>query len=231
MYNDVFPDCAASLELSPINMKAHFLLAQAEIEVGKLDEAYANALEAYELCSGRGGHSVDKAWERSLAPVTALVLRCKKEIWERREAERLKTRNALLEELVAAIARDRDAELARAEGEAEREEVRRRWAEKEAELRRVWEVVADKDEKRRVVPDWAIDNITFAVMHDPVMVSVFFFLLLANPLSPPPKRSAANDLQDQNRPVLRACLHTRTPPAVADRSLNSRAFTTGRAEA
>lgn len=25
--------------------------------------------------------------------------------------------------------------------------------------------------KRREVPDWAIDNITFAVMHDPLMVS------------------------------------------------------------
>jgi STIP1 family protein 1 len=172
MYTEVLPDCAASLELSPINMKAHFLLAQAEIEVGKLDEAYANALTAYELCSGRGGHGVDKAWERSLAPVTALVLRCKKEIWERREDARLRTRNALLAELQAAMVRDHEAELGRVEGEPEKAEVRARWAEKEAELRHVWEAAADKEGKRRVVPDWAIDNITFSVMHDPAMVSV-----------------------------------------------------------
>lgn len=184
LYNDVLLDCAVSLELLPINMKAHFLLAQAEIELGKLDEAYTNSQKAYELCSGRGGQGMDKSWERSLAPVTALVLRCKKEIWERRENERLRTRSALLDYLIATITRDRDTELKNMEVGSEKEGVRRKWAEKEAELRRLWDVAADKEGKRRVVPDWAIDNITFSVMQDPVVVSVTIAILSRGCSSP-----------------------------------------------
>jgi STIP1 homology and U-box containing protein 1 len=175
MYDAVIPDCLASLELLSENMKAYYYLAQAEIELARLDDAYKNAQKAYELCSGVKTGVVDRAWERSLGPVTALVLRCKKELWEKKENERLKVRNVLLEEtcaLMRARKEEQKKKIAAYDGsQQEMDDVEREWAEKEQELRRTWERAADNEGKRREVPDWAIDNITFAVMHDPVMVS------------------------------------------------------------
>jgi len=175
MYDAAIPDCLASLELLSENMKAYHHLAQAEIELGRLDDAYKNAQIAYELCSGVKTGVVDRAWERSLGPVTALVLRCKKELWEKKENERLKVRNMLLEEtcaLMRARKEEQKKKIAVYDGsQQEMDDVEREWAEKEQELRRTWERAADNEGKRREVPDWAIDNITFAVMHDPAMVS------------------------------------------------------------
>ncbi len=115
--------------------------------------------------------------EKNLGPVTALVLRCKKELWEKKENDRLKVRNGLLEEMCGLIRSKKENELAALNmvGEATKEqteEVERTWRRKEEELRRVWDTAAEGEGKRRAVPDWAIDNITFAVMHDPVMVSL-----------------------------------------------------------
>jgi STIP1 homology and U-box containing protein 1 len=175
MYEAAIPDCHASLELLSENMKAYHHLAQAEIELGRLDDAYKNAQIAYELCSGVKTGVVDRAWERSLGPVTALVLRCKKEVWEKKENERLKVRNVLLEEtcaLIRARKEEQKRKIASYDGsQQEMDDVEREWTEKEQELRRVWESAANNEGKRREVPDWAIDNITFAVMLDPVMVS------------------------------------------------------------
>lgn len=155
-------------------MKAHYYLAQAYIELGRLEEAYEHALKAYEMCSGIKTGVVDKAWERSLSPVTALVLRCKKELWEKKEDERLKVRNTLLEEMCALMRARKEEQMkkiaAHDGSQQEMDDVEREWTEKEQELRRVWERAADNEGKRREVPDWAIDNITFAVMHDPLMV-------------------------------------------------------------
>ncbi len=175
MYDAVIPDCLASLELLSENMKAYYYLAQAEIELGRLEDAYKSAQTAYELCSGVKTGVVDRAWERSLGSVTALVLRCKKELWEKREDERLKIRNTLLEEtcsLMKSMKEEQKRKIAAHAGsQQEMDDVEREWTEKEQELRRMWERAADSEGKRREVPDWAIDNITFAVMHDPVMVS------------------------------------------------------------
>jgi STIP1 family protein 1 len=175
LYDAVIPDCLASLELLPENMKAYYYLAQAEIELGRLEDAYKNAKIAYELCSGVKTGVVDRSWERSLGVVTALVLRCKKELWEKKEDERLKLRNTLLEETCALMRAKKEEQIkkiaAHDGSQQEMDDVEREWTAKEQELRRVWETATDIEGKRREVPDWAIDNITFAVMHDPVMVS------------------------------------------------------------
>jgi hypothetical protein len=41
-------------------------------------------------------------------------------------------------------------------------------------MRDVFEKARPKEEKRRQVPDWAIDDISFCVMVDPVIVSFCF---------------------------------------------------------
>jgi hypothetical protein len=135
-------------------MKAYFQLAQAQIALNKSEEALKSAREAHRLCveeiyiGGKGGSSI--------GPITELVLRCKKEDWERREDERLRLRGGLLEELVEKLG-----------GEEKKVE----------ELRRVFDAakIGEGEARRRKVPDWCVDDITFSVMLDPVVVSVYPF--------------------------------------------------------
>lgn len=233
MYDAVIPDCLASLELLSENMKAYYYLAQAEIELGRLEDAYKSAQIAYELCSGVKTGVVDKAWERSLGAVTALVLRCKKELWEKKEDERLRIRNALLAEMCAlmrARKEEQKKKIAVHDGsQQEMDDVEKEWAEKEQELRRTWERVAEDEGKRREVPDWAIDNITFAVMHDPVMVCPLLlftayiqhvmancFLLEHNLLCQSTRYMLTSPRIDQDRTVLRTRLHHRTSAPISN---------------
>lgn len=115
----------------------------------------------------------------NIGPITELVLRCKKELWELREEERLRSRPSLLNELVAGLERDREAYISvlRAEGkgkDAEIESVKERYRGKIGELRRTFELagVNGEEGKRRKVPDWCLDDITFSVMLDPVVVRI-----------------------------------------------------------
>jgi len=132
-------------------MKAYFQLAQAQIALHKSSEGLQSAREAHRLCveeiyiGGKGGTSI--------GPITELVLRCKKEDWERREDERLKLRGGLLEELVGKLG-----------GEEKKVE----------ELRRIFDAakIGEGEARRRKVPDWCVDDITFSVMLDPVVVSL-----------------------------------------------------------
>lgn len=115
----------------------------------------------------------------NIGPITELVLRCKKELWELREEERLRSRPSLLNELVAGLERDREAYISvlRAEGkgkDVEIESVKERYRGKIGELRRTFELagVNGEEGKRRKVPDWCLDDITFSVMLDPVVVCI-----------------------------------------------------------
>lgn len=160
-------------------MKAHYYKAQALLDLSRPAHAEDEAREAYSLCQ-RGG---DKGWERSLGSVAAVVLKSKKAVWELRENERLRQRNGLLEECIKGLQSQRKEELSRlAEGqdlsdsngieerETQREEVMHKWEKKISEIKRVWERGVDPEGRRREVPDWAIDDITFGIMIDPVMV-------------------------------------------------------------
>jgi STIP1 family protein 1 len=148
-------------------MKAYFQLAQAQIALYDAESALNSAKEAHRLCveeiavGGKGGTSI--------GPITELVLRCKKEDWERREGERLRARGGLLEGLVGFLEKEGR------EGEVE-------------ELRRVFEEGGRGGEaRRRKVPDWCVDDITFSVMLDPVVVSLYppsFPLLISFSLLP-----------------------------------------------
>jgi STIP1 family protein 1 len=178
MYREVIADCDDSLKLLSENMKAFYYKAQAQVELGEAIEALESSKKAYDLCSGIGAGgrriAVEKGWERSLSAVTGVVLRCKKEVWEGREKNRLRTRNGLLEESIRGLERHRDEALGHLGDEEEnneaRKEVKIEWDEKIDELKRVWDRAADAEGKRREVPDWAIDDITFSIMIDPVMV-------------------------------------------------------------
>lgn len=190
-YEDVVSDCQESLRLLSQNMKAYYYMAEAQLELGQKAEGLKSALAAYELCSTIS----DRGWAKSLPNVVALVLRAKKESWEVKENARLGGRARLLKEVLRGLSKLRDEEITDVEalrtdneiGETESseqiEEANQQYEKNVIAAKQVWDKAAlgEKSEKRREVPDWAIDNITFAVMHDPVMVGLtcntFPFLL------------------------------------------------------
>jgi STIP1 family protein 1 len=164
----------ASIALLPENMKAHYYLAQAQIALHSTADAVVNAKLAHKFCvkevesGGKGAGS--------LGVITELVLRCVKEDWERREDERLAGRKGLCGEVVASLERERDGRIARLDGEGVDgvvESLRKDYGGRIEEVRRVFEEAGkvDREARRRKVPDWAVDDITFSVMVDPVMVS------------------------------------------------------------
>lgn len=151
-YKRVIDDARTSIRLLPENMKAYYHLAQAQIALHKTTEALESSKKAHKYCveeihkGGKGGSSIE--------PITELVLRCKKEWWEEREEARLRGREGLLGEVVDAVRKAGDWN----EGKVE-------------EIRQVFERagLVDKEMRRRKVPDWCVDDITFAVMLDPVV--------------------------------------------------------------
>ncbi|PVH83261.1 U-box-domain-containing protein [Cadophora sp. DSE1049] len=82
LYPRVILDTRHAISLLPHNMKAYFQLAQAQIALGDPSSALTSAKKAHEFCveecmSGGKGAS-------SIGPITELVLRAKKEDWERK---------------------------------------------------------------------------------------------------------------------------------------------------
>ncbi|KAI9678360.1 MAG: hypothetical protein M1817_006307 [Caeruleum heppii] len=171
-WEDVISDCLKSIELSH-NMKAYYYLSQAQLHLHHPNEAHSSALTAYELCVQNNDPSVGS--------ISALVLRAKKEKWEIRERDRVRRRNELLAELEDRL------EIARSdEREAIEDNFRRGlmpWHEaeeeiaivdqlsrqKHEELRSIFAIADPEHAQQRQVPDYLIDNISFSVMHDPVV--------------------------------------------------------------
>lgn len=170
-FESVIDDSLHALSIQPHNMKAHFQLAQARIALHQEKEALESAKKAYELCMEeviRGGKGAS-----SLGPITELVHRCRKEEWEAREREKVRNDSTLLGELVRDLEEKRDREILDMTmedvGMAMISSAKEEWEAKIENLREVFERAGVA--KRRKVPDWCIDDITFAVMLDPVVVS------------------------------------------------------------
>lgn len=156
-------DCQTCLSLAPDNMKAVFYMAEAQLELKDYDHALESAYRAYELFS----HSEDGL--KSLSNVTKLVLRCKKERWEDMERRRLRERSDLERELIDTMERERDNAVAAASDPMDVHDIQIDYQTKIETLRGTFKLARGEAGKRREVPDWAIDDITFGIMVDPVM--------------------------------------------------------------
>ena len=162
-------------------MKAYYHLAQAQIALHRTAEALESSKIAHKFCveeiyrGGKGGSSI--------GPITELVLRCKKEWWEEKEEARLKALPGLLQELIGGLEQKKKLALKAAvdehttpNGTMEEEEAKadleRQYAAKIEELRKTFEMASGvgAEGRRRKVPDWCVDDISFAVMLDPVVV-------------------------------------------------------------
>ncbi|KAL3417074.1 U-box domain-containing protein [Phlyctema vagabunda] len=163
----VIADCLSALDLAPeqgTSLKAYYGLAQAQISVGHPAEALQSALKAHEFCVkeiGVGGKGAS-----SIGPITELVLRCKKEKWEMREKEREARKGGLLAELVGGLEREMESRIARGENS---EIAKAQIGQKIEDLRKTFEDAGEAETRRKEVPDWCVDDISFAVMVDPVV--------------------------------------------------------------
>ncbi|EGS21753.1 uncharacterized protein CTHT_0036200 [Thermochaetoides thermophila DSM 1495] len=161
-WDNAIADCNECLRLSPDSMKAHYNLSQAHLALRAYDDALKHALRAHELCV--------KQADKSLATITNHVLKCKKERWEAMEKKRLREISGLEGEVMAVLQRERDRLLQdESLTEIQRKELEDEWQSKLERMREVFERARPKEEKKRVVPDWAIDDISFCVMVDPVI--------------------------------------------------------------
>ena len=149
-------------------MKAYYQLAQAQIALHQEAEALDSAKTAHRLCVEECRKTPMGKGSSSIGHITELVLRCKREWWEAREKKRLKERGGLLEELVDEL----ESKKKRAT-EAGRKTLALEYDERVEELRRTFEQAGlmGEEGKRRKVPDWCLDDISFSVMLDPVVVS------------------------------------------------------------
>lgn len=164
IWDAVVSDCESCLGLTPDNLKAHYYLSQAQLALKDYDSALTNALKAHHLCVQIG--------DKSLAAITAQVLRSKKERWDWMEKRRTREARHLENEVVEMMEKEREQAVASAMDDGEKREIEAEWEQKIEMLRNTFEKSRSEEEKRREVPEWAIDDISFGVMVDPVIVSL-----------------------------------------------------------
>lgn len=165
MWDSAISDCMICLKLSgDKNMKAHYYLSQAQLQLGDYESSLQSALSAHKLCA--------ESNDRSLPSVTAQVLLCKQKRWEEREKRRIRQGQELERETIALMEHERDETIKFCESEIDQRTVREEWDQKIEQLKSTFERARPESEKKRTVPDWAIDDISFCIMVDPVMVSV-----------------------------------------------------------
>ncbi|KAK3358257.1 U-box domain-containing protein [Lasiosphaeria ovina] len=161
LWDGVVADCTACLDLAPDRMKAYYYLSLAYIPLEDYDEALRMALVAHNLCV--------QTDDRSLTAVTSQVLQCKRERWEAIERRRKRETSALENETLDFFEQDREDVLKMVIDDAHKRDIIREYDEKLHAIQDIFERARNSDQKARSVPDWLIDEISFCVMHDPVM--------------------------------------------------------------
>ena len=164
LWEAVVDDCQACIALNPDNMKAFYYLSQAQLALHQMDDALANALKAHDICAQTN--------DKSLSAVTNQVLKCKQERWDAMERRRIREAQQLENELLALMGKERDETLSGATDEGIRKDIALEWEKKMAVVKATFEKARSADQKKREVPEWIIDDISFQVMVDPVVVSL-----------------------------------------------------------
>jgi STIP1 family protein 1 len=164
-YDSAISDCHASIKLSSANMKAYFILSQCLLALRDFDGALASGLQAHRL----GSETNDK----SLAQLTTQVLACKKARWDNWEKKRSREGQELECDVISLMQRERGSLMTSCAHEYEQTQIMDEWNQKINLLRATFEKARAESEKKRTVPDWAIDDIGFGIMLDPVIVCTF----------------------------------------------------------
>lgn len=178
-WDGVIADSQEAIRLKENNMKAWYNLAQAQAAKGDMEEAVRSAIRAHQEClremreGGKGSSS--------LANITDLVLKCKKVRWEQLERQRLARLDGVVGEALRGLEARRDAKIQEFINQGGEDieqkvlQVRHEYEVMADDVRKAFELAGVGAAKRRAVPDWCIDDITFAIMVDPVVVSFPIF--------------------------------------------------------
>ena len=120
----------------------------------------------------------------------AHLLHCRNERWGRRERQRKREAQDLEREVLGLLQRETERDMADAAGDdVERKTVEEEGRRKLEAMRGIIERARSQDDRKREVPEWLIDDISFNVMVDPVTVRpcgtslVKSFMLLTGPFT------------------------------------------------
>ncbi|OAA58778.1 U-box domain containing protein [Cordyceps fumosorosea ARSEF 2679] len=210
LWDSVVADCESALALPTAtdasSLKAQYYLCQACLRLGDPEAAVAAGLASHALCVAINS--------TSLAAVTDFVLHAKKARWEQRERQRIREEGDLERDLLRLLRAERDKDAAAAASDDERRMVEEEAAAKEESLRNTFERSRKlSGEGKREVPEWAIDDISFCFMVDPVMtknghsyerVSIMKYLR-HNPYDPLTREPLAPSDLRPNRALREAC--------------------------
>lgn len=151
---EVISDAERALELKPPppgQLKAYTYLGQAHLVLGNAKAALKASRRAYELAV--------ETHSPSIGGIAESVLRAKKAVWEQSERQRIIEEQSTLRKLLQII--DRDSRQQNSSSD------------EASELKREVEAVfarADAERcRRREVPDYLVDQISFGIMLDPVI--------------------------------------------------------------
>ncbi|GAB7345095.1 hypothetical protein MBLNU457_3495t1 [Dothideomycetes sp. NU457] len=175
-------DCQQSIELTgkAPNYKANFYMARAQLELNHPHEALASALAAYGQVMYPETDR-ERAAASSIPAILTLVIACRKRKFEARQLEYRKSKADLLAEMEQHLQKNRQDTLRKIEEDLhagamlpvqageERAEIEATTEHKINELRSTFAVADPVNHPKKEIPEWAIDTITFELMHDPVV--------------------------------------------------------------
>ncbi|KAJ9212084.1 hypothetical protein DTO166G4_6361 [Paecilomyces variotii] len=170
-------DARAAIDLygpkNAASLKSCWYLAQALLGLGRPQEAYDVAIEAYKAALSAKSNQTEN--------LSRTVLRAKQQIWAAKETARLREMNETLANVERLIEADLDRELSELQAKLDRGEIGqigfvedqkalREEAEKNIHnVREAFRISSNGEIQERVVPDYLVDGITFEIMHDPVV--------------------------------------------------------------
>ncbi|GAD93833.1 U-box domain protein [Paecilomyces variotii No. 5] len=170
-------DARAAIDLygpkNAASLKSCWYLAQALLGLGRPQEAYDVAIEAYKAALAAKSNQTEN--------LSRTVLRAKQQIWAVKETARLRDMNETLANVERLIEADLERELGELQAKLDRGEIGqigfvedqkalREEAEKNIHnVREAFRIASNGDIQERVVPDYLIDGISFEIMHDPVI--------------------------------------------------------------
>lgn len=167
-HDGVVSDCNACIAANPKSVKAHYFLSKSLSALGDHQTASEEAATAYAVCR-------DISEDKSLAMTHDWVLQCRTERWRSAERARVREYRDLEAEVLALLARDRDETVASGDSsEVDKTTVWEESDKKMSQIRDIFEKARKDEDKAREVPQWLMDDITFDVITDPVIVRVSF---------------------------------------------------------
>ena len=155
-------------------------VARAQLELNHPREALASALAAYGQVMYPETDR-ERAAASSIPSILTLVIACRKRKYEVRQLEYRQSRAGLLAEMEQHFQKNRHDTLRTIEADLhnramlpvqaseERAEIEATTEQKINELRSIFAVADPINHPKKEIPEWAIDTITFELMHDPVV--------------------------------------------------------------